>query len=81
MMTRRDPVVEEVRKHREEIAREHGNDLDAIVAAFQREDAADVDRVTVSLPARRVVKPHSRLKPQAPRRHKRLDRPAARQER
>ena len=32
-MTRRDPIVEEVRKHREAIAREHGNDLEAIVAA------------------------------------------------
>ena len=35
---RRDPIVEEVRRNREAIAREHGNDLGAIVAAFQRED-------------------------------------------
>ena len=39
-MTRRDPIVEEVRKHREAIAREHGNDLDAIIAAFQRRGSA-----------------------------------------
>jgi hypothetical protein len=26
-MTRRDPIVEEVRKHRAQIAREHGNDI------------------------------------------------------
>jgi hypothetical protein len=31
-MTRRDPIVAEVRKHRAAIAREHGNDLDAIIA-------------------------------------------------
>ena len=53
-MTRRDPIVEEVRKHREAIAREHGNDLDAIIAAFQRQDASD-DRATVSFPPKRLV--------------------------
>jgi hypothetical protein len=37
---RRDPIVEEVRRNRAAIAREHGNDLDAIVAAFQREEAS-----------------------------------------
>ena len=55
-MTRRDPIVEEVRKHRAAIAREHGNDLDAIIAAFQREDAADRSRRTVSFPPKRIVK-------------------------
>ena len=36
---RRDPIVEEVRESREAIAREFGDDLDTIVAAFQRQDA------------------------------------------
>lgn len=53
---RRDPIVEEVRRHREAIAREHGNDVNAIVAAFQREDAA-LGVSTVSLPPKRLVKP------------------------
>lgn len=53
---RRDPIVEEVRRNREAIAREHGNDLDAIVAAFQREDAAS-GITTVSFPPKRLVKP------------------------
>ena len=61
-MTRRDPIVEEVRKHREAIAREHGNDLDAIIAAFQRQDASD-DRATVSLPPKRIVDRRPRSKP------------------
>jgi hypothetical protein len=52
---RRDPIVEEVRRNREAIAREHGNDLDAIVAAFQREDAGTGVK-TVSLRAKRVEK-------------------------
>ena len=78
-MTRRDPIVEEVRRHREAIAREHGNDLDAIIAAFQRQDASD-SRPTVSLAPKRIeqrVQPKSR----ATRRPKRLHRTAARQER
>ena len=53
-MTRRDPIVEEVRKHRAAIAREHGNDLDAIIAAFQRQDAKG-DRATVSFPPKRLL--------------------------
>ena len=63
-MTRRDPIVEEVRKHREAIAREHGNDLDAIIAAFQRQDASD-DRATVSFPPKRLVarRPNKALHP------------------
>ena len=60
-MTRRDPIVEEVRKHREAIAREHGNDLDAIIAAFQREDARG-DRPTVSFPPKRLVARRRRSK-------------------
>jgi hypothetical protein len=51
-MARRDPIVEEVRKNREAIAREHGNDVDAIVAAFKREEAAGAV-ATVSFPPRR----------------------------
>ena len=58
---RRDPIVEEVRRNREAIAREHGNDLDAIVAAFQREDAAS-GTATVSFPAKRFVKPAKQQK-------------------
>ena len=58
---RRDPIVEEVRRHREAIAREHGNDLDAIVAAFQREEATS-GVITVSLPPKRVVTPATRRK-------------------
>ena len=58
---RRDPIVEEVRRHREAIAREHGKDLDAIVAAFQREEATS-GVTTVSLPPKRVVKPATRRK-------------------
>jgi hypothetical protein len=58
---RRDPIVEEVRRNREAIAREHGNDVDAIVAAFQREDATS-GVTTVSFPPKRLVKPTSRRK-------------------
>ena len=79
-MTRRDPIVEEVRKHREAIAREHGNDLDAIIAAFQHQDASD-DRATVSFPPKRLAGRRSRSKPTKARPNKRLHRTAARQER
>lgn len=54
-MTRRDPIVEEVRKHREAIAREHGNDLDALVAALERDDSLG-DAPTVSFPPKRIAK-------------------------
>jgi hypothetical protein len=54
-MTRRDPIVEEVRKHRAEIAREHGNDVAAIVAALEGEDLAETAPL-VSLPPKRVRK-------------------------
>jgi hypothetical protein len=56
---RRDPIVDEVRRNREAIAREHDNDLEAIVAAFQQEDAAS-DTPTVSFPPKRVLKPAKR---------------------
>lgn len=58
----RDPIVEEVRRNREAIAREHGNDVDAIVAAFQQEDATS-GITTVSFPPRRLVKRATRRKP------------------
>lgn len=58
---RRDPIVEEVRRNREAIAREHGNDLDAIVAAFQREDAAS-GTAAVSFPPKRFVQPAKQRK-------------------
>jgi hypothetical protein len=54
-MIRRDPIVEVVRKHREAIAREHGNDLEAIVAALEN-DASSRDDATVSFPPKRIVK-------------------------
>jgi hypothetical protein len=54
-MIRRDPIVEEVRKHREAIAREHGNDLEAIVAALEN-DASSRDDATVSFPPKRIDK-------------------------
>ena len=47
----RDPIVDEVRAIREAIAEEHGNDLKAIVAHYQRQDAASVIK-GVSLPPR-----------------------------
>ncbi len=74
---RRDPVVEEVRKHRAAIAREHGNDLAAIVAAFQREDAAS-DVTTVSFPPKRVVKRALRRKSRTARQPKKALQPTRR---
>ena len=58
----RDPIVEEVRRNREALAREHGNDVDAIILAFQREDATS-GVTTVSFPAKRLVKRATRRKP------------------
>ena len=49
MTARRDPIVEEVRKHRAVIAAEHGNRLEAILKAFQREEE-DWPAGTVSRP-------------------------------
>ena len=66
---RRDPIVEEIRESREAIAREFGDDLFAIVAAFQRQDAESGVK-TVSLPAKRISKPPARrrkiVKPSRP---------------
>ena len=79
MTARRDRIVEEVRKHRDEIAREHGNRLDAILAAFQREEAG-WPAGTVSRPAKQLVKRASRPKTAKTRRpNKRLHRTATRQ--
>ena len=64
---RRDSLVEEIRKNRAAIARKHGNDVDAIVAAFQREDAIS-GVATVSLPPKRVLKRAPRRKPAKTRR-------------
>ena len=63
-MKRRDPIVEEVRRNREAVARERGNDVGAIIAAFQREDAASAV-VTVSFPPKRLVKRATRSGSQA----------------
>jgi len=41
----RDPIVDEVRAARAAIAREHGNDLKAIIAALKRKEGADGRRV------------------------------------
>ncbi len=54
-MIRRDPIVEEVRKHREAIAREHGNDLEAIVVALEGDASLD-DAPTVSFSPKRLPK-------------------------
>jgi hypothetical protein len=48
-----DPIVEEVRAIRDEIAKECGYDIDAIFQMLQRLDAAS-SAPHVSLPARRV---------------------------
>jgi hypothetical protein len=69
----RDPIVEEVRRNREAIALEHGNDVDAIVAAFQREEATS-GVTTVSFPPKRLLKPARRRKPAKNRRpNKRME--------
>jgi hypothetical protein len=60
-MIRRDPIVEEVRKHRAAIAREHGNDIEAILAALEQEPD---DTPTVALPAKRLA---TRVRPRKPR--------------
>jgi len=49
-----DPIVEEVRAIREAIAKEHGNDVTAIVLALQRRQA-ESGRKLVSFPPRRVA--------------------------
>jgi hypothetical protein len=40
-----DPIVEEIRAIRAAIAREHGNDLKAIIAALKEKEGADGRRV------------------------------------
>lgn len=51
----RDPIVEEVRAQRAAIAREHGNDLKAIIAALRRKEGTS---------GRRVVSPVAKREPQ-----------------
>jgi hypothetical protein len=48
----RNPIVEEVRAIRDEIAKRHGYDVGAIVRALQKA-SADEGRELVSLPPRR----------------------------
>jgi hypothetical protein len=76
-MTRRDPIVEEVRKHRAQIAREHGNDVAAIVAALEAEDPAETTPL-VSFPPRRVRKRMTRRQLRATRRPNKALEPTAR---
>jgi hypothetical protein len=60
-MTRRDPIVEEVRKHRAAIARKHGNDIEAILAALEQEpDDTPTVSLSPTLLATRVRKRMSR---------------------
>jgi hypothetical protein len=81
MTARRDPIVEEVRKHRATIAAEHGNRLKAILAAFQREEA-DWPAGTVSRPPKVLATQTSKTKGHGTRRpNKRLHRTTAREER
>ena len=56
-----DPIVDEVRAHRAAIAREHGNDLKAIIAALKRKEGTDGRRV-VSLVAKREPKKQGKRK-------------------
>ena len=74
-MTRRDPIVEEVRKHRAAIAREHGNDIEAILAALERERD---DTPTVSLPPKRLAPRVRPRKAQSTRRPNKRMEPTAR---
>ena len=74
-MTRRDPIVEEVRKHRAAIAREHGNDIKAILAALEQEPD---DAPTVSLPPKRIATRERRRKTSSTRRPNKAMEPTAR---
>ena len=76
-MTRRDPIVEEVRKHREAIAREHGGDPRAIVAALESLE----DTPTVSFPPRRFAKRTTHRKARTTRRPNKALEPTARRSR
>jgi hypothetical protein len=81
MTARRDPIVEEVRKHRAAIAAEHGNRLEAILAAFRREEA-DWPAGTVSRPPKVLATETSKTRGHGTRQpNKRLHRTAVRQER
>ena len=48
-----DPIVEEVRAIRDEFAKRHNYDIDAIVRALQKA-SADGGRQVVSLPSKRI---------------------------
>lgn len=50
----RDPIVEEIRAIRDELAKRHDYDIDAIVRALQKA-SADEGRQLVSLPPRPSV--------------------------
>jgi hypothetical protein len=76
-MTPRDPIVEEVRKHRAQIAREHGNDVAAIVAALEGEDAAETTPM-VSVPPKRLRKRTTRRRLRVTRRPNKALEPTAR---
>jgi len=76
-MTRRDPIVEEVRKHRADIAREHGNDVAAIIAALEGEQSPETTPM-VSLPSKRLSKRTTRRPPRATRRPNKALEPSAR---
>jgi hypothetical protein len=73
-MTHRDPIVAEVRKHREAMARKRGS-VDAIVAALQRQDASDGTK-TVSFPPKRISKraAHRSARTRRPPKANRVDR-------
>ena len=53
----RDPIVEEVRAHREALAAEHGHDLKALIAALRRKQGADGRRVVSFAVKREPAKP------------------------
>jgi hypothetical protein len=57
----RDPIVAEVRRIRDEIAKEHGYDLKAIVRALQRQES-ESGRALVRLPAKRIMGDESERK-------------------
>ena len=79
MSARRDSIVEEIRQHRETIAREHGNRIDAILKAFRSEEAT-WPAGTVSRPPKKLTERASNPKREGIRRpNKRLHRTAARQ--
>ena len=56
-----DPIVEEVRAIRDEFAKRHNYDIDAIVRALQK-TSADGGRQVVSLPSKRIREEDERRK-------------------